>query len=1078
MSGTAGPSPSPLLLARRALATLGLLLALLLSPAAQAASFDPKLHWRTLRTGHFNIHFHDGEEALAEEMGQLCDRVYDRVAAELDSQSARRVELVLTDHTDSANGYATTLPINTIVIFVTAPQEQSSLNLYSDWNEAILTHELTHILHLDHVGGVPRALRMVLGRIISVNQVSPGWLVEGLATYEETRLTDGGRGRASQADMIKRMTVLEGHFPPLGNMDGYQSDPPYGNLRYLFGQDFVQYIAQTAGEEKIAEWVHTYGRWCLPYLLPAKRVFGKRFTQLYKDWRADMEARYAQVRQDLEAEGLTEGILVSDGDDACSGPSFSPDGKKLVYGCNDRAHGSSIWLADADGSDPQEIYEESTAKSFAWRGDSQAFAFASSHAYDLYYSFEDVYFYDLENKSMKLLTSHARARDPVFSPDGRELLVVTNHVQNNNLALLTIDQRLAPLTDNHDHTQYANPRFSPDGQWLALSVWQQGQRDLWLYRPDGTPFRQLTDDQAIDREPAWSPDGRTLLFVSDRSGISNIYALDLDSARLWQVTNVLGGAFQPDVHPDGQRLAYAEHTWNGEDIRIMELDRAQWRDHGLLQGDWPKGDILAEAPALEQSVALPEPGAVWSPDQLRYALGLLEEDEGDGEGEEGKGKGEEGEEEGEDEEEGEGEGEKGEEGEEGAEEEFAYSFAVEDYSPMRSLLPPRFLSPAVYIAEYGVLGVLGTAGSDTLNHWVYNGYLTFRSDNLFVGGGGSLYYNRWRSVLAAGASVYTIRYGRVYLEDPPPSEGGAHIPGIVRSDHYYYDKRTRIWGQWSYPLKRRQTLFARYSGQRRTNLDPLPENTYLGTLPTRGFLSSVGGGWRYYKAKAYTYSISPEEGRMVSLNGELTSSLLGAHTLDEGDEDGDNQLLEDFDQLQLTAEWREYVTVPWLANHVLGLRGALGISMGDNLNYGSFRLGGSYGEGSLYVLPDEYRSLRGFPIAAVYGDLYYLASIEYRLPIWRINRGFGTIPFFMRDLHGAVFSDMGNAFDELPGGGNAARNTLSSTLVGLGAELRMSMVIGWGFGLTGRLGYAFSVHGDGYQIGSLDGFYAQMGSSF
>jgi hypothetical protein len=37
---------------------------------------------------------------------------------------------------------------------------------------------------------------------------------------------------------------------------------------------------------------------------------------------------------------------------------------------------------------------------------------------------------------------------------------VRNETQDDQLARFTIDQRLVPLTDNHDHTQLATPRFA------------------------------------------------------------------------------------------------------------------------------------------------------------------------------------------------------------------------------------------------------------------------------------------------------------------------------------------------------------------------------------------------------------------------------------------------------------------------------------------------------------------------------------------------------------------------------------------------------------------------------------------
>ena len=91
---------------------------------------------------------------------------------------------VLVDRTDYANGYASIVPYNAIVIFTTAPEEDSTLNLYEDWQAAIFTHELTHILHMDTNHGIVRAARAVLGRVASTNDLSPWWMIEGFATFQ------------------------------------------------------------------------------------------------------------------------------------------------------------------------------------------------------------------------------------------------------------------------------------------------------------------------------------------------------------------------------------------------------------------------------------------------------------------------------------------------------------------------------------------------------------------------------------------------------------------------------------------------------------------------------------------------------------------------------------------------------------------------------------------------------------------------------------------------------------------------------------------------------------------------------
>ena len=116
-----------------------------LTSGAYAASYDPDLTWRTLETEHFRIHFHQGIEPVAEEVSLMVEGIYDTMTEEVGWVPRRPTELVLVDRTDTANGYAITVPYNAIVVYVTAPEEDSTLDMYEDWSETILTHELTHV---------------------------------------------------------------------------------------------------------------------------------------------------------------------------------------------------------------------------------------------------------------------------------------------------------------------------------------------------------------------------------------------------------------------------------------------------------------------------------------------------------------------------------------------------------------------------------------------------------------------------------------------------------------------------------------------------------------------------------------------------------------------------------------------------------------------------------------------------------------------------------------------------------------------------------------------------------------------
>jgi hypothetical protein len=58
---------------------------------------------------------------------------------------------------------------------------------------------------------------------------------------------------------------------------------------------------------------------------------------------------------------------------------------------------------------------------------------------------------------------------------------------------------------------HMQPRFSPDGRWVAYISDAGGGHNVWLMRPDGSEQRQVTQEtQRLVNSPALSPDGSTI----------------------------------------------------------------------------------------------------------------------------------------------------------------------------------------------------------------------------------------------------------------------------------------------------------------------------------------------------------------------------------------------------------------------------------------------------------------------------------------------------------------------------------------------------------------------------------------
>lgn len=101
--------------------------------------------------------------------------------------------------------------------------------------------------------------------------------------------------------------------------------------------------------------------------------------------------------------------------------------------------------------------------------------------------------------------------DPTLSPDGK---VIVFSYDGDLWKVPTAGgnaDRLTAMDGNE-----TRPAISPDGQWLAFSSTQMGNKDIYIMPMAGGEIQQLTFHQSNDDVDAWSWDSQTIYFTSDR----------------------------------------------------------------------------------------------------------------------------------------------------------------------------------------------------------------------------------------------------------------------------------------------------------------------------------------------------------------------------------------------------------------------------------------------------------------------------------------------------------------------------------------------------------------------------------
>ncbi len=909
----------------------------------------PRADWYTLQTPHFEIQFYSSERAFAERVAHFAERAYRLNTRYLNWRPSGRVMVTLSDISDGANGSASSIPFNFINAYGVPPDSLDELNDFDDYVKLLITHELTHVVHLDTIlSACPLIYNTLVGKTWAPNLAEPVWFIEGMAVLMESRQTTAGRLRSSFYDMHLRVPFLEGRMFGLDQVTGIPDAYPQGTAAYLYGSSLLRYVEDRYGPQKIREISHRYADTCIIGGInrTAIKAVGRGYAGifgagLFDDWRRSAIHRYTLEIEEAERRPLTAATRITWDAPAprSEGPGahFFPDGTLVYHRTNNDQSPAYVRLDPATGAS-RSLANLLSAGPAAPTPDGQALIFQQ-----LYYpqltrriigsnnvSWNDLFRLDLASGTIRQLTRGARAHEPDVSPDGQQIACVLAGTGSRQLALVPIEGGEPRLLLPDAPGLAFTPAFSPDGRLIAYSRWKPGGfRDIHLYDLATGTDRALAVDRAMDLDPRFSPDGRYVLYSSDRSGINNIYAYELSTRRLFQVTNVLSGAFQPAVSPDGHRLVYTGFTTDGFDLWTMPYDPATFqpaKPFANARLDSPSDpDAETDSPdaAPEDAAAAPFPERVvpYVPWKYMYphqwTVGVLQDPFGLGDT-------------------------------------FQLQTSVTDPASIHffsfNFLFPRSGSPS---------GVIGYT-----------------------------YARFWPAFNLALSKVDQVTNGLIidnqnlnYVQRTITFSASTDLPVLQTPDasatvSFGYD-------------------YAAYGPISRSQF-PVGEPTGgITVLPQTGPAADLTFSWRFSNAHQWQYSISNQEGRSVGVTLRLVDPALGG-TLRS---------------TSIQGSWAEYLTPPWARLHALALLAEGGFSLGDQRQF--FSLGGyGYQDvlRSVLLKQQSFAFLRGYPVNVVSGDSFVVASGEYRAPLLWIERGYQTFPLYLRRIWGAGFVDAGNAF--------------------------------------------------------------------
>lgn len=558
----------------------------------------PDIKWNQVNTPQVKVIYPRGMDSAGIRVASIINRMSGAIQPSIGFRQ-KQVSILMQNQTTISNGYVSLAPFRS-EFYLTPNQNSFSLGSFN-WPDQLAIHEYRHIQQYNNYNvGLSKALHVVFGESGQSlgNELSvPNWFFEGDAVYNETLVSEQGRGRIPYFFNGYRALWAAGKdysYMKLRNGSYLDYTPDHYPLGYML----VSYGREEYGNQFWKDVTHNAAAFN-SLIYPFQNAFKQKAGISFDQFRTNTFQYFKkEFNEGKDIQHKPNQHFIADQEY----PVYTNDGS-LIYMKSTYNHRAVFVMRSGKTEKVIRLRDVSLDNYFAYHDGKIVYEAYQPDPRWSYRDYSELRLINVKTGNERKLTHRTKYFAPDFSEDGQKIVTVNEETSGKCQVLIlnAANGKLLHAVPNPDHLFFTYPKFYGKDQLVSA-----------VRNPDGKMGIALIDIVSGKIESLYSTGYNPIAFPIVRKDTIYFTATSGNNDRLFALTKehhlyLLNndslqhtiGNYQPAI--SNNRVAWVSFTAYGYQVHQLDKNAVTWTPVSDPSGNAPDMGItsLKKDPAAD-----------------------------------------------------------------------------------------------------------------------------------------------------------------------------------------------------------------------------------------------------------------------------------------------------------------------------------------------------------------------------------------------------------------------------------------------------------------------------------------------